>query len=54
MRRSSRCRSRVHGSIFACFVLREPAPLASIGIEVISAELVLGATAPAGAEKTQG
>jgi protein TonB len=44
----------IHGSIFAYFVLREPEPLASIGVEVISAELLLGATAPAGAEQTQG
>jgi protein TonB len=44
----------VHGSVFAYFVLREPEPLASIGVEVISAELLLGATAPAGAEQTQG
>lgn len=43
----------VHGSVFAYF-WREPEPLASIGIEVISAEIVLGATAPAGAEKTKG
>ena len=33
---------------------REPEPLASIGIEVISAEIVLGATAPAGAAPTPG
>ena len=39
--------------MFAWF-WREPEPLASIGIEVISAEIVLGATTPAGAEKTQG
>jgi protein TonB len=44
----------LHGATFAYFVLREPVPLASIGIEVISAELVLGATAPAGAEQTKG
>jgi protein TonB len=44
----------LHGAIFAYFVLREPMPLASIGVEVISAELVLGATAPAGAEQTKG
>jgi protein TonB len=44
----------LHGSLFAYFVLHEPEPLASIGVEVISAELVLGATAPAGAEQTQG
>jgi periplasmic protein TonB len=44
----------LHGAIFAYFVLHEPPPLASIGVEVISAELVLGATAPAGAEQTKG
>jgi protein TonB len=33
---------------------REPAPLASIGLEVISVELVVGATAPAGVAPTQG
>jgi len=44
----------LHGSLFAYFMLREPEPLASIGVEVISAELLLGATAPAGAEQTQG
>jgi periplasmic protein TonB len=43
----------VHGSVFAWF-WRDPEPLASIGIEVISAEILLGATTPAGAEKTQG
>src|SRR5262245_35665133 len=44
----------LHGSLFAYFVLREPEPLASIGIEVISAEIVLGATAPAGIQQTPG
>jgi periplasmic protein TonB len=44
----------LHGSIFAYFMLDEPVPLESIGVEVISAELVLGATAPAGAEQTTG
>jgi periplasmic protein TonB len=33
---------------------REPAPLASIGLEVISVEIVLGTTAPAGVAPTQG
>jgi protein TonB len=43
----------VHGALFMVF-WRDPEPLASIGIEVISAEIVLGATTPAGVEKTQG
>jgi protein TonB len=33
---------------------REPTPLASIGMEVISVEIVVGATAPAGAAPTEG
>lgn len=33
---------------------REPPPLASIGLEVISVEIVVGATAPAGAAPTEG
>lgn len=37
----------VHGGLLA-FVWREPAPLASIGLPVISVEIVVGATAPAG------
>ena len=37
----------VHGSLFAV-LMREPPPLASIGLEVMSVEIVLGATAPAG------
>jgi protein TonB len=44
----------LHGAIFASFVLHEPVPLESIGVEVISAEIVVGATAPAGAEQTTG
>jgi protein TonB len=44
----------VHGAVFAYFVMREPPPLASIGVEVISAEIVLGAQAPAGAEPDKG
>ena len=43
----------VHASLLMYFS-REPEPLASIGIEVISAEIVLGATAPAGAAPTPG
>jgi len=43
-----------HGALFAAF-WREPTPLASIGVEVISVEIVVGATAPAGiAATTQG
>ena len=43
----------VHGSLFA-ILLREPPPLASIGLEVMSVEIVLGATAPAGAATAPG
>src|SRR5204862_7453722 len=43
----------VHGALFAAF-WREPEPLASIGVEVISAELIIGATAPAGAAPAPG
>ena len=43
----------VHGSLLM-YVSREPEPLVSIGIEVISAEIVLGATAPAGTAPTPG
>jgi periplasmic protein TonB len=43
----------VHGALFMAF-WREPEPLASIGVEVISAEIVLGATAPAGVAVTPG
>ena len=43
----------VHGALFMVF-WRDPEPLASIGIEVISAEIVLGATAPAGTAPTPG
>jgi protein TonB len=44
----------LHGSIFAYFVLREPVPLESIGVEVISAEIVIGANEAAGVENTKG
>ncbi|MEA2928145.1 MAG: periplasmic protein TonB [Hyphomicrobiales bacterium] len=37
----------VHGGLLT-FLWREPVPLASIGLPVISVEIVLGATAPAG------
>ena len=53
LRRSQRFRSRIHGALFAAF-WREPAPLASIGMEVISVAIVVGATAPAGVATTQG
>lgn len=43
----------LHAGLFAAF-WREPEPLASIGIEVISVELVVGATAPAGVAVTPG
>jgi protein TonB len=43
----------IHGGLFAAF-WREPEPLASIGVEVISVELLLGATAPAGLSPTPG
>ena len=37
----------VHGGLFA-LLMGDPPPLASIGLEVMSVEIVLGATAPAG------
>jgi protein TonB len=37
-----------HGGLVTFLLLHEEPPLASIGLEVISVELVLGATAPAG------
>jgi protein TonB len=43
----------VHGALFAAF-WREPDPLASIGVEVISAEIVIGAKTPAGPASTPG
>ena len=43
----------LHAGLFMAF-WREPAPLASIGMEVISVEIVVGATAPAGVAPTQG
>jgi periplasmic protein TonB len=44
----------VHGAVFAYVVLREPEPLAGIGVEVISAEIVLGDNTPVGPENTKG
>ena len=43
----------VHGGLFA-ILMREPPPLASIGLEVMSVEVVLGATAPAGVATAPG
>ena len=43
----------VHGGLFAV-LMREPPPLASIGLEVMSVEIVLGATAPAGVATAPG
>ena len=43
----------IHAGLFMAF-WREPTPLASIGVEAISAEIVVGATAPAGVATTQG
>src|SRR3954466_9200536 len=42
-----------HAGLFVA-LCAQPTPLASIGLEVISVELVLGATAPAGVATTQG
>ena len=43
----------MHAGLFAAF-WREPVPLASIGEQVISIEIVVGATAPAGVAQTPG
>jgi periplasmic protein TonB len=43
----------VHGSLYVAFT-REPEPMASIGIEAISVEIVLGANMPAGLATTPG
>lgn len=43
----------VHGGLLT-FLWREPEPLASIGLPVISVEIVLGATAPAGVATAPG
>ena len=44
----------VHGGFLLAFVSRDPDPLASIGVQVISVEIVVGATAPAGVAPTPG
>jgi len=43
----------VHAGLFAAF-WRDPVPLASIGLEVMSIEIVVGATAPAGVAQAPG
>jgi protein TonB len=43
----------LHGGLLAA-AWRDPVPLASIGMEVMSVEIVVGATAPAGAAQTPG
>ena len=43
----------LHAGLFAA-LWREPAPLASVGEQVISLEIVIGATAPAGLAQTPG
>ena len=43
----------IHAGLFTAF-WREPAPFASIGVEAISVEIMVGATAPAGVATTQG
>jgi periplasmic protein TonB len=43
----------MHGSLYVAFT-REPEPMASIGIEAISVEIVLGANMPAGLAATPG
>jgi len=43
----------LHAGLFMA-LWREPPPLASIGLEVMSVEIVLGATAPAGAAAAEG
>ena len=43
----------LHGGLLMAF-WKEPVPLASIGMEVISVEIVVGATAPAGVAATPG
>jgi periplasmic protein TonB len=44
----------IHGGLFLAAFLHEPKPLASIGLEAISVELVLGAQNPAGPATTPG
>ncbi|MDC7787826.1 energy transducer TonB [Rhodoplanes sp. TEM] len=47
------CSALIHGAMIAAFA-REPAPVASIGLEVISVEMVLGADQLAGLAPTPG
>ena len=44
----------IHGGLLVLFLLHQEPPLASIGLEVMSVEIVLGATAPAGVATTPG
>jgi protein TonB len=44
----------LHAGVAAAMYWHEPPPLASIGLEAISVEITLGATAPAGAAPTPG
>ena len=49
-----RSRWLVHGGLLTLFLLHQEPPLDSIGLEVMSVEIVLGATAPAGVATTPG
>ena len=44
----------IHGGLLVLFLLHREPPLNSIGLEVMSVEIVLGATAPAGVATTPG
>ena len=44
----------LHGGLLVLFLLHQEPPLNSIGLEVMSVEIVLGATAPAGVATTPG
>lgn len=44
----------IHGGLLVLFLLHQEPPLNSIGLEVMSVEIVLGATAPAGVAQTPG
>jgi protein TonB len=44
----------LHGAVAATLLWHEPEPLASVGLEAITVEISLGATAPAGAAPTPG
>ncbi len=44
----------IHGGLLVLFLLHQEPPLNSIGLEVMSVEIVLGATAPAGVATTPG